>query len=480
MPEFVSLDSESERDERSLLSTRNRLKVGHRRPVHVIDDNDSSDTLMGDPVVGTPPPSRSRPSPNPGDFMSDEQFVLYLTELSSNATRSRQREATPAPTKTVVPSCTRAGRTYKKGKSVELQDGTFLCVQEVLEDGCGEFLLRGWRFERYEDMESLVPRRINELCWVINLTPGQTEADAKYDEVGLDEVKGMRIIRLTNHQYPKMSAADEGTRLPGYVQRQEGRLYCRAKYVRVWVKKSLRETRVQEAAVVFLGHDEADPGFRVSADDTRNAWRGSTRLGGSFVGRQSRNGPALIDLSGSARPMARQSNNLRKAPTYTFGDGFCGAGGVSRGALQAGLHIQWGFDFCSKAMDTYRLNFPTAVGETCDVADFLTNYPEDIRVDVLHFSPPCKTFSPAKTVAAATDDDNEACIFSTRELLDRVKPRIATMEETSGLIERHREFLYATIHNFVDLGYSLRWRLLDCQDYGVPQQRKRLVIIGAG
>lgn len=131
-------------------------------------------------------------------------------------------------------------------------------------------------------------------------------------------------------------------------------------------------------------------------------------------------------------------------------------------------------------METYRLNFTNAVGETCEVVHFLTNDAKDIMVDILHFSPPCQTFSSAKTIVAATDNANEACIFSARELLLKVKPRVATMEETSGLQERHKEFLYATIHTFVELGYSIRWKLLACEAYGVPQQRKRLVIIGAG
>jgi DNA (cytosine-5)-methyltransferase 1 len=120
------------------------------------------------------------------------------------------------------------------------------------------------------------------------------------------------------------------------------------------------------------------------------------------------------------------------------------------------------------------------MGWTSSVDNFLTNTLEDIMVDILHFSPPCQTFSSAHTISSANDDANEACIFSTRELLARVKPRIATMEETSGLKDRHKEFLYATIHNFVDLGYSIRWKLLSCQDFGVPQKRKRLVIIGSG
>lgn len=131
-------------------------------------------------------------------------------------------------------------------------------------------------------------------------------------------------------------------------------------------------------------------------------------------------------------------------------------------------------------MSSYRRNYPDTICETSEIADFLTNPPEDIIVDIIHCSPPCQTFSPAKTIAGPDDDANEACIFSVRQVLEKGKPRIFTMEETSGLKERHEEFLNATIHTFVELGYSARWKLVDCSSYGVPQKRKRLVVIASG
>ncbi|KAL1955818.1 hypothetical protein VTO42DRAFT_8057 [Malbranchea cinnamomea] len=468
MAPFLILDSEDESD-------RGRPRQTRRIPAPRVVDDDSSDTVCEDPA----PPRRQRRCGtfterySEEDFMTDEDFDQYLTELSINAAQSRPHDCTPpAPTRVAITSYTCQGKTYRKDKSVELHDGTFLRIQQVLQDEKGEIFLVGRRFERLETMDSLVPRRINELCWIINLYPG--DDDSKYDEIALSEVKGMRIIRLTNYLYPAMSVQSQ----PGNngAIRREGMLYCRLKYIRIWGETAGKKQRIIEEALMFLSPEEADPGFKVGSDEIRHQWRGATRLGGSYIEHQ-RGQSSFIDLSGNSQPPASRRRTLQM---YTFGDGFCGAGGVSRGAEQAGLKIQWGFDYCHKAMETYRMNFPTATGWTCEVSDFLTNDPDEIRVDILHFSPPCKTFSPAKTVAAATDDANEACIFSTRELLDRVKPRIATMEETPGLQERHKEFLNATIHNFVDLGYSLRWKVLDCQDYGVPQRRKRLVIIGSG
>jgi DNA (cytosine-5)-methyltransferase 1 len=460
MTPVVVIDSDDEPNP-SLFRERRPYSLSFNRQIDILDDSDS-DTL-GEEEPEVTPQSPDIAGFDNEDFMTDEAFDQFLTGLSRNAARSRRAEPAP-PVRTIVHEYTAHGRTYRRGKSVELQNGSFLKIQEIIKDGSNEVFLRGWRFERLEEMETLVPQRKNEVCQIIDLLPGQTHP--AYDQVPLTEVKGMRIIRVTNRRY--QPTTDTGSR-------EDGLLVCRLKYIRIWEKVSGRgqKTRISEEALVFLTQDEANPGHGIAHETLRWEWRGETQLGGTFT---DENRPFVYDLSSTIPTAYRQR---QKVQTYTFGDGFCGAGGISRGAAQAGLRVQWGFDICPKAMDTYRLNFPTAVGETCSVENFLTNALEDIVVDILHFSPPCQTFSPAHTISSANDDANEACIFSTRELLARVKPRIVTMEETSGLKDRHKEFLYATIHNFVDLGYSIRWKLLSCQDYGVPQKRKRLVIIGS-
>jgi DNA (cytosine-5)-methyltransferase 1 len=112
----------------------------------------------------------------------------------------------------------------------------------------------------------------------------------------------------------------------------------------------------------------------------------------------------------------------KKHCKYTFGEGFCGAGGVSDGALKVGLHIKWGFDQSLNAMAMYLLNFATAECELCDVFNFLTNPPEFLKVDVSHGSPLCQTFSPAHTITSVNDDANSACIFSCADIIKKSKP----------------------------------------------------------
>ncbi|KAK2804896.1 hypothetical protein FQN50_006402 [Emmonsiellopsis sp. PD_5] len=439
----------------------------------IIPDDSDSDTLMGDSDDNDDDEELPRGYAE-DDGMTDEDFAQWL---SNSALFIAPRNSRPQrQTREVIPQFVTGNRTYKAGKSVELHDGTFLRIQEVVRDVNEVVSLRGLRLKRQEEMDGLLPIRVNELCWVVDMSPEEAEAGltTNTDEVKLSDVKRLRIVRFTNapfsHTTYNDGFANDDERI------EEGRLFCRFKYIRIWTTTTSRKERITEQAIIALSSDEADAGFATHSETLRYDWRGKTRLGGSSVHQET--SPAVIDLSQS---LATESPPTSKTVhRYSFGDGFCGAGGISCGASQAGLEIKWAFDKCVNAMNTYRLNFPTAIGETSDVADFLTNPLVFLLVDILHLSPPCQTFSPAHTIAAATDDANEACIFALHELISKSKPRIVTMEETAGLANRHAEFLFATIHTFVEFGYSVRWKIVNCADYGVPQTRERVILIAAG
>lgn len=163
---------------------------------------------------------------------------------------------------------------------------------------------------------------------------------------------------------------------------------------------------------------------------------------------------------------------------YTFGDCFCGAGGMSRGAVSAGLRINWGFDFHPAACRSYRMNFfgtPIYNVWANDFSEAKGNH----KVDICHLSPPCQFFSDAHTVQGKDDDMNTASLFAIFNLLEKAKPRIVTLEQTSGLIRRHPIFFNAVINMFTSRGFSVRWKVMNCADFGLPQRRTRLFIIAS-
>ncbi|GAD91581.1 C-5 cytosine methyltransferase DmtA [Paecilomyces variotii No. 5] len=409
-----------------------------------------------------------------GPFKPDEYLTNARVSRASRVIRCFIPDSQPSPEANsrqpgdepeVIPFLWAQGLCFTPGQSVELYDGTFLRIVHIFRESLGTVFLNGLRFTRLESMSPKYPKWRNELCWIVNETPeGRIPED-----VPLERVKRFAVIHLTNARYSSRSCIN-----------QRGELYCRLKEITI-TEKSSSETL--EVAIEYLSAAEADNGYSLPHARLRRDWRGRTDpFGGARKVCHSAQHITAIDLDGPdaidlTLPSPYPTRDSRR---YTFGDGFCGAGGVSRGATDAGLFIKWAFDKSHHAIESYGRNFPDVICEIADVTNFLTNQPSELKVDVSHGSPPCQTFSPAHTVEGPNDDANSACIFSCRDIIERSKPRVHTMEETSGLMERHQETFSAVIQDFVEIGYSVRWKVLDCSHYGVPQSRRRLFIIASG
>ena len=196
-----------------------------------------------------------------------------------------------------------------------------------------------------------------------------------------------------------------------------------------------------------------------------------------------------LEASPRASPIQCASNALSGTPInatipatparrYTFGDCFCGAGGVSRGAVQAGLRVEWGFDCNAYACTSYGLNNPFTSIYPLWAHDFCKDANDrDFKVDICHLSPPCQFFSDAHTIMGKNDDINTASLFAISELVKKAKPRVVTLEQTSGLLRRHEIYFNAVVLMFTSLGFSIRWKILNCADFGVPQRRMRIFMI---
>ncbi|OJJ43859.1 hypothetical protein ASPZODRAFT_154360 [Penicilliopsis zonata CBS 506.65] len=395
-----------------------------------------------------------------GDYLSDENLAALLRTWGESVSPElpAQIEHT-IQSKIVVEEACIDGIVYKKGLSVELHEGTYLRILAVLQGPGGEIFLRGRRLVKLKDREEGPgPSWRREVLWVVNHDT---------TEVPLAVVQCFCIVHFTNWPDIKTDTRSRNARY--------NELFCR-----------LKETdEGEEMSMQYLHEDEADEGFQFSPDFLRQQWRGDTfPFGGSRrppdyaqatdiieIDMGQPGEPLLIDLESD-------TSNHRQ---YTFGDAFCGAGGVSCGAEQAGLAIQWAFDKNEHAMSSYQMNFPTVWSEQADIFDLLTQSDSQrLKVDISHGSPPCQTFSPAHTINGPNDDANSACIFSCADLVRKVRPRVHTMEETCGLYERHKETFHRVILDFIEVGYSVRWGILNCMLYGVPQTRRRLIIIASG
>ncbi|KAF5873123.1 putative c-5 cytosine methyltransferase protein [Botrytis fragariae] len=198
---------------------------------------------------------------------------------------------------------------------------------------------------------------------------------------------------------------------------------------------------------------------------------------------------SLISAHSSRPPSLKEALVLAPEQTFTYGDAFCGAGGTTRGAVMAGLRVKWGFDFDQHACTTWRLNFP---GATCyemsserfvslaTSSPYSSDIPNDVKVDILHLSPPCQYFSPAHTVEGKNDEMNTASLFAVAAVIKVAKPRIVTLEQTFGILyPRFRGYFSSLVCMFTSCGFSLRWAIVPLAQWGLPQRRFRLIIIAS-
>ncbi|KAJ5263410.1 hypothetical protein N7478_011015 [Penicillium angulare] len=357
---------------------------------------------------------------------------------------------------------------YMPGQSVELNDGDYFYIERAKQEmGSQVFYGRHLTAALKIDDHVGIPKVFGELIWMAS----------EKNRISIDEIKEVRPVRFTNDR-------------PQWTDRAE--FVCRLKLtissrriilnpINPRSKQRIPESN-REYAIEYLTFEEVrDTFFRArTSKELRDDWRGHGQtipFGAKESSAQST--PMSIDLDNPApEPLDLDGIRNRK---YTFGDSYCGAGGASCGAQLAGLEMTWAVDKDFQAISTYRANFPNSLAEHSEFNHFMTNNPEDVRVDVCHTSPPCQPFSPAHTVNNEERDEmNSACIFTSRNLIDKVRPRILTMEETFGLKGRHGITLHRIILDFVEIGYSVRWAVVNCVNYGVPQMRRRLIIIAAG
>ena len=171
---------------------------------------------------------------------------------------------------------------------------------------------------------------------------------------------------------------------------------------------------------------------------------------------------------------------------YSFGNVFCGAGGISRGAEMAGLQLKWALDSDEEAIKALRKNFSTTQtnGVLQDFREFTRRLPSSKRrfaAEIVHFSPPCQPYSSRTSETASWNPINmerRACSGAIKPMLEMLQPRIATLETVPNiLIERHKGSFHEIFDAFTSSGYTVRRKVIHFVGLGLPQPRKRLFLI---
>ena len=153
-----------------------------------------------------------------------------------------------------------------------------------------------------------------------------------------------------------------------------------------------------------------------------------------------------------------------------------GAGGQALGLEMAGFEhvalIEYESDYCN----ALRKNRPDWNVICCDVKDF-SGKPFAGRIDLLAGGVPCPPFSKAGK-QLGSEDERDLFPEAIR-LVEEIKPKAVMLENVRGLLDPvFDEYRESILREIADLGYKVDIKLLHASDYGVPQLRPRVVIIG--
>lgn len=165
-----------------------------------------------------------------------------------------------------------------------------------------------------------------------------------------------------------------------------------------------------------------------------------------------------------------------------FGELFCGPGGMSLGALLAardeGVPIEhrWALDYDQAATATFQHNFPRTRVITADIREFALEQLE--RVHGMAFGFPCNDYSivgERKGFNGSFGPLYQYCV----EAVSTLQPDWFVAENVGGLRSANKgEALLRILTEFEDLGYRLTPHMYKLEEYGVPQHRHRIIVVG--
>jgi DNA (cytosine-5)-methyltransferase 1 len=154
---------------------------------------------------------------------------------------------------------------------------------------------------------------------------------------------------------------------------------------------------------------------------------------------------------------------------------FSGAGGLDHGFIDAGHQVIWANDNNVDAVETYKLN----IGSHIILGD-IRNIPSHSipEVDIILGGFPCQGFSIANMNRNENDERNYLYLEMLRIITEK-QPMFFVAENVKGLLSLSKgKVLEMILQDFDNSGYRVKYKVLNAADYGVPQKRLRVIIIG--
>lgn len=198
----------------------------------------------------------------------------------------------------------------------------------------------------------------------------------------------------------------------------------------------------------------------------------------------------LVATANSGQNIAPPKESTSSIATaLTCVDLFAGAGGFSLAAKNVGLNLVAAVELNKKACETYTSNLvengvPQLYEKNIQELEPSTlvekHFSTEFACDVLLGGPPCQGFSVHRINGSGVGDPRNKLILRYFHFVRSLRPKVFLMENVPGILwERHRSFLDDFYRQGLESGYKLHVPIvLDARDYGLPQRRKRVFVLG--
>lgn len=154
-------------------------------------------------------------------------------------------------------------------------------------------------------------------------------------------------------------------------------------------------------------------------------------------------------------------------------DLFAGCGGLSLGFEAAGFRTI-GFEMVNEAVATYNKNLRgDCYNQFLEVG---YEYPMADNIDIVIGGPPCQPFSRFGNQMGIEDARDGFPVFI--DAVRRLQPKVFLFENVANILGRHKWYLDLIVNELQNLGYYVDYKILNAVDYGVPQNRERLICVG--
>lgn len=169
-----------------------------------------------------------------------------------------------------------------------------------------------------------------------------------------------------------------------------------------------------------------------------------------------------------------------KLTDFSVVDLFCGSGGLSLGAQNAGAKVVFGVDHDKNALGTFRENFGSERAKTLDLSSPAEELSEKLpNHRILLAGPPCQSFSTSNQRTRTDDNPLNNLLFVPAEIAAIVQPEAVVVENVHGLgIGSRQKYLDELVRKLEKSGYSVSVETIGGSKVGLPQNRTRLFIIG--